>query len=223
MAYTYEYARPAVTADVVAFAMREGALKVLLVRRKHPPFVGAWATPGGFIEENERAEPSARRELAEETGIADVRLSFLNYYDRPDRDPRGRTITLAFLGIVGPDPVPLAGDDAAEARWHPIDDLPELAFDHAPVLQDAVSLLRERGRRTTLLFGMLPPRFLVSDARTLYEAVYAKKIDPRRFAARLRSCGILVKGGRAGRTWLCRLRARADELLARKSSPLLLF
>jgi 8-oxo-dGTP diphosphatase len=138
--YTYPYPRPSVTADIVVVT-REEAPRVLLIRRRHDPFAGMWAIPGGFIEMNETLEATARRELIEETGIevgADERLEQLHTFGDPGRDPRGRTISVAFLVLVDATPLnPRAGDDAADVAWHPLDQPPPLAFDHDQILEFA--------------------------------------------------------------------------------------
>ena len=136
MPFTYPFSRPAVTADVVLFAMRAGDLAVLLIRRRHEPFEGAWALPGGFVDENEPLETAALRELAEEAGVTGVSVTQLGAFGEPGRDPRGHTVSVAYFGFTGADaPAVTAGDDAAEAEWHPVDALPErLAFDHRAIV-----------------------------------------------------------------------------------------
>ncbi len=138
--YTYEYPRPAVTVDVVVVAPGERP-RVLLIRRKHPPFAGAWALPGGFIDMGETLDAAARRELYEETGIRAGRLEQLHTFGDPGRDPRGRTISVVYLTFrkkTGQEPRP--ADDAAEVGWHPLHRPPPLAFDHARIL----ALVRRR-------------------------------------------------------------------------------
>lgn len=132
--YSYEYPRASVTADVV-LVTNEAAPRVLLVKRKNEPFAGRWALPGGFIDMDETLEESARRELREETGIKVHRLEQLQTFGDPGRDPRGRTITVVFLGRVNPTRLkPAADDDAAEVGWHSLLRPPPLAFDHAKIL-----------------------------------------------------------------------------------------
>jgi 8-oxo-dGTP diphosphatase len=140
MPYTYQYPHMAVTVDAVVFT--SGPEAVLLIKRGKAPFEGKWALPGGFVDMTETCEAAAHRELAEETGIAGVDLRFLHYFDAIDRDPRGRTVALAFWGVAGDEGAVNAADDAADVRWHPIAELPELAFDHAQVLERALSAWR---------------------------------------------------------------------------------
>lgn len=138
--YTYNYPRPSVTVDLVLMS-RPPAAKVLLIRRKDDPFAGRWALPGGFIEMLETLEESARRELMEETGLSTGKLIPIGTYGDPGRDPRGRTISVAYLAIVDPAKLtPRAGDDAADAAWFSAAKPPKLAFDHAVILRDARKL-----------------------------------------------------------------------------------
>lgn len=133
--YTYDYPRPAVTVDVVVVT-RAAPPRVLLIRRKHEPFAGTWAIPGGFIEMEETLEASARRELREETSLEVGPLEQLHTFGDPGRDPRGRTISVVYLAWVDDADAarPRASDDAAEVAWHRLDQLPPLAFDHVQVL-----------------------------------------------------------------------------------------
>ena len=137
MAYTYKYPRPAVTADCVVMT-REAEPKVLLIQRGEEPFKGAWAFPGGFMNMEETTELCAIRELEEETGLHLSDVHQIGAYSKVDRDPRGRTITVAYLAIID-EPVAVTGqDDAAKAKWWPVDALPSLAFDHNEIMSGAV-------------------------------------------------------------------------------------
>jgi 8-oxo-dGTP diphosphatase len=137
MPYTYDYPRPAVTVDVVVVS-REAPPRVLLIRRKHEPFAGKWAIPGGFVDVDEPLEAAARRELREETGVEAGDVQQLHTFGDPGRDPRGRTISVVYLTRVDPEAVRAAADDdAAEVGWHALDRPPPLAFDHAAILEHA--------------------------------------------------------------------------------------
>lgn len=136
MEYTYKYPRPAVTADCVVMT-KEEVPKVLLIQRGAAPFKGAWAFPGGFMNMDETTEQCAIRELEEETGLKVTKVHQIGAYSKVDRDPRGRTITVAYLAIIDT-PEDIKGqDDAAKAEWFPITDLPKLAFDHYDIMKDA--------------------------------------------------------------------------------------
>ena len=130
MEYTYKYPRPTVTADCIVMT-NEPQPKVLLIQRGAAPFKGAWAFPGGFMNMDETTEQCAIRELEEETGLKVATVHQVGAYSKVDRDPRGRTITVAYLAIIDSPQEVHGQDDAAKAKWFPINKLPTLAFDHA--------------------------------------------------------------------------------------------
>ena len=139
MSYTYKYPRPAVTADCVVIT-KEAEPKVLLIERGEDPYKGAWAFPGGFMNMDENTEQCAIRELEEETGQKVSEVHQIGAYSKVDRDPRGRTVTVAYLAIVDA-PMAVSGqDDAAKAQWFPLTALPELAFDHEEIMKDAINV-----------------------------------------------------------------------------------
>jgi 8-oxo-dGTP diphosphatase len=142
--HTYDYPRPALTVDV-AIVTREARPRVLLIRRKKEPFALSWALPGGFVDENERLADAARRELEEETGVTVSDLEQLYTAGDPGRDPRGWTVSVAYLAQVDPAALrPVAADDADEVGWFPLDALPQLAFDHAMLLGRVRARLADR-------------------------------------------------------------------------------
>lgn len=132
--YTYEYPRPAVTADIVLFNLDRSQL--LLIRRGNEPYKDCWAFPGGFFDMTDPdIEHTAVRELQEETGLTNIPLQMVYVASRDGRDPRGRTVSVVFTACIDPDTIsPRSGDDAAEACWWPVDSLPPLAFDHSEIL-----------------------------------------------------------------------------------------
>jgi len=132
--YIYDWPRPMVTADALVFAVCSERKSVLLIKRGNDPFKGLWAVPGGFVELDEELETAASRELFEETGIKDVALKQMHTFGTIGRDPRGRQITIVFTGTIDKEIEPTAGDDAAQAKWFDINDLPKLAFDHDKVI-----------------------------------------------------------------------------------------
>ena len=144
MSWCYDWPRAAVTADVCALSRDPmGEWYVLLIRRANPPFQGQFALPGGFLDvDKEDLETTARRELKEETGLtAPETMPLVGIYSEPGRDPRGHTVTGVWLALYDwPPPEPVAADDAAEARWVPVDEAGPLAFDHDQVLADALAL-----------------------------------------------------------------------------------
>ena len=142
MAYTYKYPRPALTADCVVVT-KEKEPRVLLIQRGNEPFKGRWAFPGGFMEMDETSEQCAIRELEEETGLKVGVVHQIGAYSKVDRDPRGRTVTVAYLAIVDAPQTVVGQDDAAKAQWFAVSALPLLAFDHADILHDALILYNQ--------------------------------------------------------------------------------
>lgn len=141
MPYTYSYPRPTVTVDCIIFQERLDQLFVALIKRNNEPFKGFWAIPGGFVDMDESLEQAAERELAEETGLRNIALEQFHAFGDPQRDPRHRTISVAFIGFDQNLQPVLAGDDAAEAAWFNVKELPKLAFDHALILTMALEKL----------------------------------------------------------------------------------
>jgi len=143
MSYTYQYPHMAVTVDVVLFCTTTTPASVLLIKRANEPFKHQWALPGGYVDMGEKIEAAALRELSEETGARIDNLEFLGFFDAVDRDPRERTISLAFWAITTADQQLIkAADDACEAKWHSITQLPPLAFDHSEIIKFSISKLQ---------------------------------------------------------------------------------
>jgi len=144
MAYTYQYPRPSVTVDIVVLCKVEKTYRILLIQRGNEPFRNKWAFPGGFIEMGETLEESAVRELHEETGLQEVRLRQFRAYGDPGRDPRGRTVSVVFYGFTDIKNSIVAGsDDAKNAGWFGLDEIPDMAFDHNRILKHLLKYLRE--------------------------------------------------------------------------------
>lgn len=194
MAFTYKYARPAVTVDAALFGLDEEDLKILLIRRGGEPFKGHWALPGGFVQVGEAPETAVARELEEETGLRVKRLVQLGAYGAPDRDPREHVISIAFLGLT---PIgehnPKADTDADAVAWHALDDLPPLAFDHGKIVDDALERLRAEADSWELGRDLLPLKFPLRDLQLLHERVLAKPLDKRNFRRDAVASGFLVE------------------------------
>ena len=192
--YTYDYPRPAVTTDCVIFGYDGKELKVLLIERGIEPFKGCWAFPGGFLNMDEDALAGARRELKEETGLEDAFIEQFHTFSEPGRDPRGRVITIAHYALVKIQEVE-GGDDAAQARWFPIGEVPPLAFDHDRILRMAMSRLKERIHFEPVGFELLPDVFTMPQLQNLYEAILEVHFDRRNFASKMLKLGILEDTG----------------------------
>ncbi len=182
-----------VAADVVLFALKENRLHVLLIQRGHPPFEGMWAFPGGIVEPHEPLAAAARRELAEETGITDVPyLRQLAAFGDPERDPRGRVISIAYWGLLPQAAEVRGGDDAARARWWPTQEPPPLAFDHAQILDCALQQVRtlvEQDQR--LLFHLVSSPFTLTELQRALEAILGHSVDKRNFRRQILARGWL--------------------------------
>ena len=136
MIYTYAYPRPSVTVDVIILKDILSKPQLLLIERKHEPFKNKWALPGGFVDINEEIEDAADRELKEETFISEINLEQFETFGKIGRDPRGRTISIVYFGILENSSLEIkAGDDAKDFNWFDIVDLPELAFDHGEIIK----------------------------------------------------------------------------------------
>ena len=197
MAYTYEYPHPAVTTDIVIFTIRQDELKVLLINRGLPPYQGMWALPGGFVNLGESLEEGARRELEEETGVADVYLEQLYTFGEPDRDPRERVITVAWYALVPTDEIDIkAGSDAEGVSWIGMQDLPELAFDHRDILDMAYERLSAKLDYSTIAFQFMPRDFTLSELQHVYEVILREPMDKRNFRKRILGLDLIEETGK---------------------------
>lgn len=188
--YCYRYPHPAVTTDCVIFGFDGERLQVLLIERGIEPFKGRWAFPGGFIKMDETAEEGALRELKEETGMENAFIQQFHTFSNPLRDPRERVITIAFYALVRIQEVK-GGDDAASARWFPLDEIPALAFDHDHMLRMATQRLRQEIHFHPIGFELLPQKFTLRELQSLYEAILGITFDRRNFAKKMLHLEIL--------------------------------
>lgn len=183
-----------VSVDLVVLTVRGQALSALVWRRDHPPYVGRWALSGGFIQLDEDLPAAAARVLAERAGMrgAPVHLEQLQTYGYPDRDPRQRVLSVAYLGLA-PD---LPASTEAHMSWQPISALTEMAFDHRRIMLDGIERARAKLEYTSLGAAFCPPEFTVADLRRVYEIVWGRPLDPRNFHRKVtKTEGFLVPTG----------------------------
>jgi len=195
--FCYAYPHPAVTTDVVLFTIKNEQLQILLINRAAKPFQLSWALPGGFLELDETLEACAIRELEEETGISGVYLEQLYTFGNPGRDPRERVISVAYYALApyheGLDPV--AASDARDVRWHPINALPELAFDHAEIIKLAHQRLVSKLDYSTIAFQFMHQAFTLSELQSVFEIILNEKLDKRNFRKRILAMDLLEVTG----------------------------
>ena len=183
------YPRPSVTVDLVIFTIADDDLKVLLIKRGAEPFKGRWALPGGFVGVNEALEEAAARELQEEAGVTNVYLEQLYTFGDPQRDPRGRVISVSYFALIDAERQKItAASDADDAEWFPVFERKlgaRLAFDHKQVLEYAVWRLRNKIEWTTVGYELLPRKFTLSELQRVYEIILQRPVDKRNFRKKI--------------------------------------
>lgn len=201
----------AIAVDVVLFTIQGGTLKVLLVKRTHPPYPSpglgiprrgtprqwprsrqAWALPGGMVGHDESVDAAALRELQEETNIGSIYLEQLYTFGEPNRDPRGRVITVAYYALVNWQQFQLkTRQRVSEALWFPVRRLPPLAFDHQRIVDYALERLQHKLNYTTIAFQLLPREFTLTELQRSYEVILGQRLDKRNFRRKMLQLGIL--------------------------------
>lgn len=194
----------AVSVDLVVLTVHADTLQALVVERGEEPFKGQLALPGGFVRPDEDLDAAAARELREETGLSetDVHVEQLASYGSPDRDPRMRVVTVAYIALAPDLPSPVAGTDAAAAYWMPVSELDTrnstLAFDHKQILRDGVERARAKFEYSPLATAFCGSEFTITELRRIYEAVWGVSLDPRNFHRKAtKSPGFLEATGEA--------------------------
>ncbi|MDP3507141.1 MAG: NUDIX domain-containing protein [Candidatus Melainabacteria bacterium] len=180
-----------ITVDIVLFTILERQLHVLLIRRLAEPFRGSYALPGGFVLENESVDEAAHRELQEETGVEKVFLEQLYTFGEPNRDPRGRVITVAYYALVANSHILRSGTDAADAAWFSLDKLPPVAFDHQSIIEYAQQRLRNKLDYSNVGFELLPEKFTLTELQLVHEAILGTNLDKRNFRRKILQQGIV--------------------------------
>lgn len=180
--------------DAIVFGYQEDKLKAALIKRKNPPFEGQWAIPGGFLEGNETVEQAANRELEEETGLKDIYLEQFHVFSDPDRDSRGRVITVGFFALISSEKIKLiATQDATDARWFSAYEIPSLAFDHNKIYQKALESLRVTVAIKPIIFELLPEKFTLTEFQKLYEQIFNIELDKRNFRRKVLKTGFITE------------------------------
>jgi 8-oxo-dGTP diphosphatase len=203
VAYTSDFPPFYVTVDIVLLTIRGDQVRALAVRRGNQPFRGRWALPGGFVDIEEDLADAAARELREETAVTarEVGLEQLATYGAPDRDPRHRTVSVAWLAVLPHGPEPTAGDDASHAEWRPVAELLTpgcLAFDHARILADGLERARAKLEYSGLATKFLEDEFTVAELRRVYEVMWGYPLDPGNFHRKVtRAEGFVERTGRS--------------------------
>lgn len=192
MAYTYDQARPLLTVDNIILSYEDKQIKVLLIQRKHAPFKGEWALPGGAVSINESLEEAAQRHLRDQSGIEDAYIEQFYTFGAVDRDPRGRSVSVTYYALINSNDMTLdPGREALSAAWFNIYELPELAFDHAEILEFAIDRLKEKLKYESIGFNLLPRDFTLSDLQRLIETITGRALDKRNFRKKILGLNIL--------------------------------
>jgi 8-oxo-dGTP diphosphatase len=186
MPFPTETGHPVLTTNIVVFTLRDEQLKLLLVRRRNAPYQGYWSLPGGVVGEDEDIEANATRKLEEGTGVSGVYLEQLYTFGAPARDPRERVISVAYYALVASKRLRLRTDEHSEGvAWFALDELPELAFDHAQMADTAHQRLAAKLDYSTIAFQFMPERFTLSDLQKVFQIILNCELDKRNFRKRM--------------------------------------
>lgn len=187
-----QFERPSVTVDVVILTLREGGLQVLLVKRQHHPFKGFWSLPGGFVGMEESLDQAAARVLGAKSGLEQVYLEQLYTFGAPGRDPRMRIISVAYYALVEASQVGQLGEGS---RFFPLESVPELAFDHAEILQMALKRIRGKLEYVPIGFELLPERFTLRQLQEVHETILGRRLNKDSFRRKMLASGMLEATG----------------------------
>ncbi|MBS6554104.1 MAG: NUDIX hydrolase [Clostridium sp.] len=183
-----------VTTDVVIFTIQDDKLKVLLVKRAHEPFKSKWALPGGYVRISETLDDAALRILKEKTNVQNIYLEQLYTFGDPLRHPTSRVITCAYFALIRSDDIVLSFEEnteITEVKWHSVNSLPALAFDHKEIIEYSLKRTRERLEFCPIAFQLLPQKFTLTELQKAYEMILMKKLDKRNFRKKFLSLAIL--------------------------------
>lgn len=198
--FQHDYSPLAVSVDLAIFTIRDQQLRLRLIRRSGEPYRGRWALPGGFVHLDESLDAAARRKLGEETGVGGAYLEQLYTFGQPERDPRGRVIAVAYYALIPTDRLRwCTAADAEAIGWFALDELPELAFDHADIIALAHQRLSAKVDYSTIAFQLMPEKFTLAELQAVYEIILRAQIDKRNFRKRILALDQLEKTGEVRR------------------------
>lgn len=192
---------PALAVDTLIFTIQEGKLKVLLIQIGGGPYQGKWALPGGIVQIDETLDAAAKNVLERKAGIKGVYMEQLYTFSSVNRDVRGRMVSVAYFALVDSDKLALKTMDYyTDIKWHEIDKLPKLAFDHKEIISYGLARLRAKLEYTNIAYGLLPERFTLSELQSVYEIILERPLDKRNFRKKLSALGIVqrTKGMKTG-------------------------
>ncbi|MDE6787120.1 MAG: NUDIX hydrolase [Muribaculaceae bacterium] len=193
MNYYKEHAKHYVGVDCVIFGLHDGKLNILLIKRRMMPGKGQWSLMGGFVEEDESLDDAAKRVLFQLTGLENVYMEQVGSFGTIDRDPGARVISVAYCALLNFDEQDHQRVNDNDAHWIPLDEMPELFFDHPLIVEKALEYLRLQVDRKPLVFQFLPELFTLSQLQSVYEAIHGEKLDKRNFRKRILEEGVLEK------------------------------
>jgi ADP-ribose pyrophosphatase YjhB (NUDIX family) len=179
--------------DCVIFGFEEASLKVLLIQRLLDPCSGMWALPGGFIRYNENIDEASARILEEHTSVKGLFMEQLGAFGNVKRFPVKRVITVVYYALVKPGRYGLSpGPDAKNVKWFDVKDLPDLPFDHRPIVDSSLSHLRRQLKYKPIGFNLLPDKFPLLTLQELYEAIYGISFDKPNFRRKIMKMNLLI-------------------------------
>jgi 8-oxo-dGTP diphosphatase len=191
------YEQPGITVDLSIFTVNDGQLKVMLVKRGETPFQGSWSLPGGFLKTRESLDEAAQRVLNEKTGVSDVYMEQLYTFGEPNRDPRARVITVAYIALIPWQSLSQPETKkVSDLNWAAADHLPKLAFDHNDILKYAVERLRAKVSYSNIVYGLMPKQFRLSELQSMYESIINDKLDKRNFRKQMLATRLLKETGK---------------------------
>lgn len=193
MYYYREHSKHYVSVDCVIFGLHGGRLNILLIKRRMMPGRDKWSLMGGFVEDNESLDDAAKRVLHQLTGLENVYMEQVGTFGAIDRDPGARVISVAYCALLNFDEQDHERVTANDAHWVPLDEMPELYFDHPKIVEKALEYLRQQVNRKPIVFKFLPELFTMSQLQSVYEAILGEKIDKRNFRKRINDTGVVEK------------------------------